>query len=164
MLSTKTIFVPYNSMLAIVDRQLAAKGWTSVYRLQRFINTITKETTEGIILERVEGFDYRAHVTEDVLPFLGILGFVNGKEPGDGNIAFKDVLPKEQDEVVVAYIIQGMYRGDFQESPTRNTHRAPAHGMLPLLCVYLVQKSDLEPKPYPIVVHTEGITKYLELE
>ena len=106
-----SITVPSNSAVAIIDRSLRKAGLSPRYLLQEYIDTLTGKKETGLILDKFEG--YNVILPEGQEDKLGILGFVNGKEPGEGSIPLHEIFPKENDELAIAYIIQGIYKGDF---------------------------------------------------
>tara|TARA_Y100000310_G_C20578954_1_gene761979 strand:- start:349 stop:726 length:378 start_codon:yes stop_codon:yes gene_type:complete len=117
----KELSIPGNSFLAVVDKVLKKKGMKAVYEIDKV----------GLILLRVEGFDYQESKNS------GILGFLNGEEPGEGKYPLHEVEVKEGDKVSLAWIEQGIYKGDFKEK------RKNSKG-LSLILNYKIQKEDLE--------------------
>lgn len=147
----KKIIVPSNSFLAIADRELRAIGLKPVYLWNRYFDTVGRKKKAGILLHSVEGcaipFDekYKVH--------LGILGFVNGQEPGEGSIAFHEIIPKVGDKIALAYIIQGVYRGNFCESEIINGKALKDNKELQglhLIHHYVLEEKDIQEKPYEI--------------
>ncbi|MBI5798087.1 hypothetical protein HZA98_04255 [Candidatus Woesearchaeota archaeon] len=143
----KECIIPCNSALAIMDRALKAKALKPNYLLVKYYDTITREKREGILLESIDGFPLSC--AQEHLPFLGILGFVNGKEPAEGTIPLHEVLPKENDELALAYIIEGVYKGNFGE--------ANPQGCQTILQNHKVKKTDLEEKEYTLQVQTKPL-------
>ncbi len=136
--------VPYNSVIAILDRVLKKANLKPVYNNQEYINTITKEKEYGLILETVEAFSLT--IPKEHKLSLGILGFVNGEEPGDGSIPLNEIFPKENDKLALAYILQGIYKGDFKEHIDKND----VVGLFPIIPEHIVTAEDLQEKDYTI--------------
>jgi len=63
----------------------------------------------------VNKLDLLENYSPDNLHRLGILGFVNGEEPGDGSLPLSKVIPKENDTLSLAIIEQGKYKGNFKD-------------------------------------------------
>jgi hypothetical protein len=143
----ETLIIPHNSALAIIDRALKAQSLIPRYVWEEYIDTITKEKAAGILLEGVD--EYTFLLSEDQEKNLGVLGFVNEKEPGDGSFPLQGVFPAEGDSITIAYIIQGIYRGDFHE----HEDKEKVQGLFPIINKHKVQKEDLEEKPYTLPVH-----------
>jgi hypothetical protein len=144
----KECIIPFNSALAILDRALKAKNLKANYTLKKYYDTLTRERRESILLEGIEAFP--VNCAKEHIPFLGILGFVNGKEPAEGTIPLHEVIPKEGDELALAYIIEGVYRGDFEKEN--------AQGCQLILSKHKVKKLDMEEKEYNLLVHTQPLT------
>lgn len=106
----KTVTIPSHCFLAIMDRELRAKGFKPVYMWNVYFDTMKRKKEAGILLHSFEGFvPFDAKQREQI----GILGFVNGQEPGEGSIPLHEIVPKPNDSLSLAYVIQGVYKGDF---------------------------------------------------
>lgn len=154
----KQVTIPGNSFLAIMDKQLKEKGLKPVYIWNKYFDTIKRKTQGGILLYTIDGH---------VIPFdekhkenFGILGFVNGQEPGEGSIPLHEIIPQKEDTVALAYIIQGMYKGDFSQAKIHEgkalKEEKEIHA-LHLVHAYTVQEKDLVEKAYEIVLLEEPI-------
>ena len=117
----KEISIPGNSFLAVVDKVLKKKGMKAIYNVDKV----------GLILSRVEGFDYKESENS------GILGFLNGEEPGNGKDPLHEVEVKEGDEISLAWIEEGSYKGDFKINKENSVG-------LSLIINYKIHKEDLE--------------------
>jgi hypothetical protein len=124
----KELSIPGNSFLAVIDKVLKRKEMKAIYEVDKI----------GLILLRVEGFDYKESKNS------GILGFLNGEEPGEGKDPLHEVEVKEGDEVSLVWIEQGTYKGDFKEK------RENSKG-LSLIINYKVEEKDLKVE-YSILV------------
>lgn len=155
----KTVYIPGNSALAICDRKLQERKLYPVYLFQRYVNTITRKMEEGIVLLYVEGIDHKKIFEEKHIPNIGVLGFVNGQEPGEGAIPLTQVFPKENDTLALAFIIQGIYRGDFGECTLISGNKAYKNEKvlqgIHVIHSYTVTAEDRAEKPYEISVETE---------
>ncbi len=138
----KTLTIPSHSVLALLDRELRIKGVKPVYVWNVYHNTLTRKKEAGILLHSFEG--HTVSFDKKYKPHIGILGFVNGKEPGEGSIPLHEVIPKTGDMLALAYIIQGIYKGNFTMEKT-------VQG-LELVHAYKVNEKDIEEKPYEIPV------------
>lgn len=104
-----------NSLLAILDRVLREAGFKPEYEYQSYINTENGREEQGFILKGVEG-DLSELIKEfgsENLAKVGLLYFVNGKEPGKGSIPLDNYTPRKGEKISLAYVIQGMYKGDY---------------------------------------------------
>ena len=147
----KTVTIPSNSFLAIMDRELKAKGLKPVYIWNVYFDTMKRKNNAGILLHSFEGYTipFDAKHTEQ----LGILGFVNGQEPGEGSIPFHEIVPKKNDTLALAYIIQGIYRGDFFQAEFVEGKALKEKKELlgvHLLHHYVITENDLVEKAYEI--------------
>lgn len=107
----RTCTIPSQSFLAIIDRELQAKGIKPMYIWNVYHNTLTRKKEAGILLHSFE--DHLIPFDIKYKPYSGIIGFVNGGEPAEGTIPLHEVIPKAGDTIVLAYIIEGVYKGDF---------------------------------------------------
>jgi hypothetical protein len=109
------IEVPRNSVLGILDQSLREARLIPEYTVQSFIDEKSKKVERGILLENVKGakIDMLQKFAVGNLHKLGILGFVNGKEPEQGALPLDVVVPKQGDLLSLALIEQGKYKGDF---------------------------------------------------
>jgi len=149
----KTVHIPHNSFLAILDRHFKRLGVKGVYVWQVYHNTITRKKEQGILIHTIDG--HAALFDAKHKDSIGILGFVNGQEPIEGTVPLHTVLPKLNDVLALAYIVQGMYSGDFGEA-TIVEGKAHKEGKelrgVQLIHHCTVQEDDLESKPYEIQV------------
>lgn len=153
----KKLTIPSHSFLAIVDRELRAKGLKPVYIWDVYFNTISRKKESGVLLHAVEG--HAIPFDQAYKEFFGILGFVNGEEPGEGSIPFHEILPKIGDTVALAYIIQGVYKGDFSQAQIvdgKALKNGEAIQGLHLIHQYILQDKDFKEMPYEIFL-AEGI-------
>lgn len=145
----KTLIIPFNSVLAILDRALRNAGLNPLYCQQEFENIETGKQETGILLTHVEQPHPRHIFPKNHLPKVGVLGFVNGAEPRKGTVPLHTIVPKENDILALAYVIEGLYRGDFSTTVMKG-EQIP--GLHVLLQSYKVKKEDLQKKTYTLLV------------
>ncbi len=138
--------IPFNSALAIMDRALRKAELEPRYIWQEYLNTLTKEKETGLLLEGMENFTFI--LPEEQKDNVGVLGFVNGKEPGDGSEPLEAVFPVIGDELAMAFIIQGIYKGDFGQLE----EKGKIVGAYPILTKHKVTEEDLEKKEYTLSI------------
>ena len=102
-----------NSALAVIDRLLGQLGANPQYKMTRF-------AAGGKIVNAVELrgiFEYDKHANEVFgvgdNTHIGMLGFINGEEPGKGTVPLHEAEVNAGDKISLAYVNQGVYRGDF---------------------------------------------------
>ncbi len=146
----RTVTIPSHSFLAIMDRELKAKGLKPVYIWNVYFDTMKRKKEAGILLHSFEGHNipFDAKHKEQ----LGILGFVNGQEPGEGSIPLHEVAPKVNDTLALAYIIQGMYRGDFFQAKVHDGKVLKEVQGFHLLHHYTITEKDLLEEAYEILL------------
>src|SRR3989338_57500 len=110
----RKVTIPSHSVLALLDRELQAKGIEPVYIWSVYFNTMTRKTETGILLHSFSGETFPFPL--ELHPFVGILGFVNGQEPLEGTAPLHMVMPKVGDVISIAYIVEGIYKGNFSEA------------------------------------------------
>jgi len=148
-LTMKPVIIPYNSMLAILDRALRNAGLAPSYCQQEFEDIETGEQETGILLTHVEQ-PHPMHIfPKKHLPKVGVLGFVNGAEPGKGTVPLHTIVPEENDILALAYVIEGLYKGDFSTTLMKG-EQIP--GLRVLLQSYKVIKEDLQKKTYTLLI------------
>ncbi|MDP3728253.1 MAG: hypothetical protein Q8R18_02245 [bacterium] len=151
----KKITIGSNSFLAIMDRELKALGLKPVYVWNVYFDTIKRKKEAGILLYSLDG--HQIPFDAKLKDFLGILGFVNGQEPGEGSIPLHNILPKINDNLALAYIIEGMYRGNFSEVNIVEGKMDKEIEGFHLIHHYNIQAKDLEEKPYEISIFENSI-------
>ena len=110
----RKVTIPSHSVLALLDRELRMKGIQPVYIWNVYFDTVKRKTEAGILLHSFSGETFP--FPSELHPFVGVLGFINGKEPGEGTIPLHIAVPKEGDVLSIAYIVEGVYKGDFSEA------------------------------------------------
>ncbi len=145
----KTLTIPSHSVLAILDRELRAKDIKPKYIWNVYFDTITRKKGAGLLLHSFEGHHHSFDMK--FVDLIGVLGFVNAQEPAEGTLPLHEVVPRKGDVISVAYIIEGIYKGDFKGISVNG---------LDLVHSYTVEEKDLEEKPYEIsVIETEVYLK-----
>ena len=149
----RKVTIPSHSVLALLDRELRIKGIQPVYTWNVYFNTISRKGESGILLHSFAGENFPFPI--DLHPFVGILGFVNGQEPSEGTMTLHMVVPKVGDTLSIAYIVEGVYKGDFSEAKVSKgkvlKEDIELQG-LKLVHQYVTSEKDLEEKPYEISV------------
>ena len=114
----KRLRIPNNSVLAIVDKVIRKLGLTPIYSFQEYVNTDTDKVERGLILRNIKGYEtiVKKFFSVKNLDKVGILIFVNREEPSNGSISLDKVYLKVNDKISVAYVLQGIYEGEFKES------------------------------------------------
>src|SRR3989344_3421127 len=107
----KKITIPSNSFLAIMDRELKKLGFKAVYVWDVYFNTILRKKEAGILLYSLDGHQIPFDIKHK--DFMGILGSDNGQEPGEGSIPLHSIIPHVHDTIALAYVIEGIYKGNF---------------------------------------------------
>lgn len=151
----KTILVPYNSVLAILDRALRMAPLSPSYVLQEYEDRETGKKRYGILLTHLEEQHPSKIFTKKQGEKVGMLCFVNGEEPGKGTMPLHAVMPKENDELALAYVVQGIYKGDFSRDKK-------AEGLHVVLPSYKIKKEDLQKKTYALHVEAKEIISMVE--
>ena len=126
----KTMKIKGNTVMAVIDGILKKKGLEPIYILEEFLNTETNELEKGLILNDIKEVDSSN--------FSGILVFVNGEEPSEGSVAIDEMEIKVGDEVSMAFVKQGVYKGDFKHSKEK------AIGLDVVLLDYKVKEENLK--------------------
>ena len=157
----RKVTIPSHSVLALLDRELQAKGIEPIYVWSVYFNTITRTSETGLLLHSFIGEHFPFPI--ELHPFVGILGFVNGQEPLEGTIPLHMVVPKVGDIISVAYIVEGLYKGNFSEAVVKKGkvfHNDIELQGLKLVHQYIAVEKDLEEKPYDIsVIETRVVSE-----
>ncbi len=148
------VTIPFNSALAILDRAIRKAGVNPRYLLQEYIDTMTGKKETGLILDSFEGYTFI--LPEGYKDKLGILGFVNGEEPGEGSIPLHEVFPKEGDNLAMACIIQGIYKGDFSKHDNKEMVKG-----LYTISQHTVTSEDLHEQEYNLDISEVMLQKNL---
>lgn len=99
---------------AVLDAMLREAGLTPEYEMMTYTDSETGRQEKGFILSGVKEHDRTAsRMLHAPAQKIGLLGFINGEEPGKGTVSLDDYLMKPGDRVSVAYVFQGLYKGDF---------------------------------------------------
>ena len=151
----KKVTIASHSFLAIIDRELKKIGLKPVYIWDVYFNTITRKKEGGILLYSLDG--HQIPFDAQYKDFMGILGFVNGQEPGEGSIPFHSIFPKENETIALAYIIEGIYRGNFSQTQLIDGKMNTKLDGFHLIHHYTLQAKDLEEKPYEISIFENSI-------
>lgn len=157
----RKVTIPSHSVLALLDRELRLKGIQPVYLWNVYFNTVERKTEAGILLHSFAGEAFP--FPSELHPFVGILGFVNGKEPKEGSVPLHMVIPKKGDILSIAYIVEGMYKGNFSEAVIKKgkvLYNDQEVAGLKLVHQYTTTEKDLEEKPYEIsVIETRVVSE-----
>ncbi|MSR85883.1 hypothetical protein EXS74_00640 [Candidatus Woesearchaeota archaeon] len=157
----RKVTIPSHSVLALLDRELRMKGIQPVYIWNVYFDTVKRKTEAGILLHSFTGESFP--FPTELHPFVGILGFINGKEPGEGTIPLHIAVPKEAETLSIAYIVEGIYKGDFSEAQVQKGKVLKEEKELlglKLVHQYVVTEKDLEEKSYEIsVIETRVISE-----
>ncbi|HIH14976.1 MAG: hypothetical protein QT08_C0016G0019 [archaeon GW2011_AR17] len=151
----KKITIPSNSFLAIMDRELKKLGFKAVYVWDVYFNTILRKKEAGILLYSLDGHQIPFDIKHK--DFMGILGFVNGQEPGEGSIPLHSIIPHVHDTIALAYVIEGIYKGNFSKTTIVDGKMESKLEGFHLIHHYTLQEKDLEEKPYEINIYENSI-------
>lgn len=166
------IKIPAHSMLAILDRVLQEHGFLPYYHLQAYWDIERKQRRQGLLLQLVTPKEKsKLGIGENI----GILGFLNKKEPKNGTIPLHQVVAKVGDLLSLAYILQGQYKGDFHRAhhvkgtwfPHAYTKEGKMiQGLRVVLFSYKVKQQDTKDVPYclPVFIEKDLASSSLHLE
>jgi len=126
-----------NSVLGIFENIFRERSMKTKYFMSEFI--VDNEKKIDVLLDTVDSVE----------GFSGVLGFVNGEEPGEGSIALHNVYPKVGDVISLVHVKQGIYQGNFKEKGK------DAIGIKHIIS-YIVKEEDIKEEFIQLVLEEEA--------